>query len=155
MLQAIYAKDLAVAIILLFVVLIYTFFAYLESKAETHEKGERVISGVICEIIIKGQRAQANTRYALEGQTGGAEWYAQQLIAGFEALCELGTTVYDGNEVMTDDQQKQATVIMGAYNDAIEPMVTSVPYNPRHLSDLITSTMAQVNRLLDQVLANT
>ena len=38
MLQAIYAKDLAVAIILLFVVLIYTFFACLESKAETHEK---------------------------------------------------------------------------------------------------------------------
>ena len=56
------------------------------------------MSGLICEIIIRGNRLQANT----------------------QSICELGTTTYDGQEVMTDAQQQEAVDLMTAANTKLD-----------------------------------
>lgn len=41
-------------------------------------------------------------------------------IASALSLCQLGTTSYDGSEVMTDEQQENATVAMLVANNAAQ-----------------------------------
>lgn len=111
------------------------------------------MSGTACLIIIRGNRAQGNTRAALAGPMAtSAALTAQQLIGGFESLCELGTGTYDGAEIMTDEQQESASALMGAYNDAVEPLLLAAGTSTaRAVSDLIVSTHSRVYALLAAV----
>lgn len=113
------------------------------------------MSGTPCLIIIRGNRAQANTRTAMAGPMSTVTvMSANDLIGGFQSLCQLGTTTYDGAEVMTDAQQVQATDIMGAYNTTIEPLLVNSHATPSAVAAVITAALGQVNALLDAVLAN-
>ena len=109
------------------------------------------MSGTPCLIIIRGNRAQANTRYALSQPLPKDTFLlAEQLIGGFQSLCSLGTTTYDGVEVMSDEEQESAASIMGAYNDAIEPLLLSSG-NGKPIDDLIEAAHAKVYALLAAV----
>lgn len=113
------------------------------------------MSGTPCKIIIQGNRAQGNTRMALSGpMSTGVSLAAQQLIGGFESLCELGTSEYDGSDPMTDAQKQSAVDIMSAYNVAIEPLLVGHG-PPSSIAVLVTGALGQVTALLDAVLANT
>lgn len=114
------------------------------------------MSGTACLIIIRGNRAQGNTRSALAGPLStSAALTAQQLIGGFESLCNLGTSTYDGAEIMSDEQQESAAALMGAYNDAVEPLLlANGASTARAVADLITATHGKVYALLAAVTAN-
>jgi hypothetical protein len=75
------------------------------------------MSGTVCEIIIRGNRLQAFAETFLDA-AGGIMPNARLAAHLALTLCQLGTTSYDGAEVMTDDQQKLATQIMDDFNIA-------------------------------------
>lgn len=111
------------------------------------------MSGTACLIIIRGNRAQGNTRAALAGPLStSAALTAQQLIGGFQSLCNLGTSTYDGAEIMSDEQQESASALMGAYNDAVEPLLLAAGQaTARAVADLIVATHGRVYALLAEV----
>lgn len=76
------------------------------------------------------------------------------MIGGFQSLCNLGTTVYDGEEVMTDEQQQIAARIMGGYNDVIEKLIAGGPPNRDEIGKQIAATHSAVYQLLDAVSQN-
>lgn len=66
------------------------------------------MSGQVCLIIIRGNHTQANA----------------------QSLCQLGTTSYDGKEIMTDAQQLLATELMEDFNRKSDALLKQIVNNP-------------------------
>lgn len=114
------------------------------------------MSGTICRIIIQGNRAQANTRYTIDtlALNAAARQKSEQLIGGFQSLCNLGTGTYDGVEIMTDAQQAEAVTRMSAYNDDLGNLLVNAHPNRDKICALIARVLDDVNVLLDAVTNN-
>ena len=115
------------------------------------------MSGTICEIIIRGNRSQALAESFADAAPGGILPNARLAAHQALTLCQLGTTTYDGEEVMTEPQQERATAIMGEFNDAAARVDASHPFNHREVS-IVDTMLVIFNRnaqqLIDDVLAN-
>ena len=67
------------------------------------------MGGVVCLIIIRGNKTQANA----------------------QSLCQLGTDTYDGQEVMTDAPAVAlATQLMEDFNQKSDALLAAIVKNP-------------------------
>lgn len=115
------------------------------------------MSGVVCEIIIRGNRSQALAESFADAAPDKVMPNARVAAHQALTLCQLGTTSYDGKEVMTDDQQERATKIMGEFNDAARTVDTRVTFSPRefaHADMMLAIFNNKAQFLIDEVLAN-
>ncbi len=115
------------------------------------------MSGLRCIIIITGNRSQAYSRAIAENYQQFPEIVAAANYSSGVALslCQLGTAEYDGEDVMTEAQQLQATQIMGAFNTEIAPYSDiRKPGDRSSIMDGLSSFNNSGDELLAEVQAN-
>lgn len=99
------------------------------------------MSGTRCIIIITGNRLQALMRQLLStGAIGNSAM--EYAIGNAESLCELGTGLYDGEEIFNDDQALRASQMMIALNAIVQPLVDAGQHFSRHALALIDTAVA-------------
>lgn len=81
------------------------------------------MSGLACRIIIDGNRLQAVMRTVIAQWSDEHFTDGEVAIGNAQSLCQLGTSDYDGVEVMDDTQKQRANDMMVTLLDVVLSIV--------------------------------
>lgn len=107
------------------------------------------MSGTVCEIIIRGNKLQANAIIISAIQPAYLV-PADYAVANARSICQLGTLTYDSVEVMNDAQKMRAATMMGEFNSTVDSYVA----DPKRPDDQpLLDALNQFNQLADALLS--